>query len=64
MDAITENKTVHNAGADEANDNEPYKPDPELPDLDAQRGVQDVEAITLSWSRNALIAVFLKYVII
>ncbi|KAH8199553.1 hypothetical protein TruAng_006304 [Truncatella angustata] len=60
MDTTTEDKIVRNAGANEANDDEPYKPDAELPDLDAQRGVQDVEAVTLSWSRNALIAVFLN----
>lgn len=34
----------------------------ELPDEDLQRGVQDVEAVTLSWSRASLIAVFAKYV--
>ena len=34
----------------------------ELPGEDLQRGVQDVEAVTLSWSKASLIAVFLKYV--
>lgn len=33
---------------------------PELPSQDIQRGVQDVEAITLSWSKASLIAVFAK----
>jgi hypothetical protein len=34
----------------------------ELPGEDLQRGVQDVEAVTLSWSKASLIAVFIKYV--
>lgn len=33
----------------------------ELPGDDLQRGVQDVEAVTLSWSKASLIAVFAKY---
>ena len=33
-----------------------------LPARDAQRGVQDVEAVTLTWSKGTLIAVFIKYV--
>ncbi|KAL1856296.1 hypothetical protein VTK73DRAFT_8400 [Phialemonium thermophilum] len=36
-----------------------YKPDLELPDLDAQRGVRNVEAVTLTWSKPSLIAVFI-----
>lgn len=35
----------------------------ELPGEDLQRGVQDVEAVTLSWSKASLIAVFIKYVV-
>jgi len=31
------------------------------PSEDVQRGVQEVEAVTLTWSRRTLIAVFLKY---
>lgn len=34
----------------------------ERPGEDLQRGVQQVEAVTLSWSKGTLIAVFLKYV--
>jgi len=30
------------------------------PSEDVQRGVQEVEAVTLTWSRNTLIAVFFK----
>jgi hypothetical protein len=30
------------------------------PDEDAQRGVRMVEAVTLTWSKKALIAVFIK----
>lgn len=35
----------------------------ELPGEDLQRGVQDVEAVTLSWSKASLVAVFAKYVL-
>lgn len=34
------------------------------PDEHAQGGVQQVEAMTLSWSKSSLIAVFAKYVIL
>lgn len=34
----------------------------EIPDGSAQHGVQDVEAVTMAWSRGTLIAVFIKYV--
>lgn len=33
----------------------------DVPDEDAQRGVRMVEGITLSWTRNSLIWVFIKY---
>ncbi len=36
--------------------------DPDHPDDDLQRGVQQVEAVTLSWSKATLIGVFIKYV--
>lgn len=36
----------------------------ELPAQDAQRGVHDVEAVTLTWTKTTLVAVFLKYVAI
>jgi hypothetical protein len=31
------------------------------PDEDAQRGVRMVEAVTLTWSKRSLIAIFIKY---
>lgn len=31
------------------------------PNEDAQRGVRMVEAVTLTWSKRALIAIFIKY---
>lgn len=34
----------------------------EIPDGSAQHGVQDVEAVTMTWSKKTLIAVFIKYV--
>jgi hypothetical protein len=36
-------------------------PQLERPSEDVQRGVQEVEAVTLTWSRATLIAVFIKY---
>jgi hypothetical protein len=33
---------------------------PEVPTEDTQRGVRDVEAVTLSWTKGMLIAVFVK----
>lgn len=35
-------------------------PQVDVPSEEAQRGVQDVEAVTLTWSKVALIAIFLK----
>ncbi|KAI0536311.1 major facilitator superfamily domain-containing protein [Xylaria digitata] len=40
--------------------NDPEKPTLERPDENLQRGVQDIEALTLSWSKTALIAVFVN----
>ena len=37
------------------------KQEQELPDLDAQRGVQKVEAVTLSWTRKSLAAMLIMY---
>lgn len=36
-------------------------PKPERPTEDAQKGVKEVEAVTLTWSKPTLIAVFIKY---
>lgn len=33
---------------------------PDLPTQGLQRGVQDVESVTRTWSKKALVAVFLK----
>ena len=38
----------------------PNSADPEIPTLDAQQGVRDVEAVTLAWTKTMLIAVFAK----
>jgi hypothetical protein len=37
-------------------------PQGKTPTPNTQHGVQDVEAVTLSWSKGTLIAVFIKYV--
>jgi hypothetical protein len=60
MDPITEDKTVGASVGDAIDIPEDEKPQLVLPDEDAQRGVQDIEAVTLSWSKTALIAVFIK----
>lgn len=44
-------------------DGDAEKRDLEMPGQDLQQGVQDVEAITLSWSKWHLAAVLFKYVI-
>jgi hypothetical protein len=51
-DPTTDDAAVVN-GSDESR--------PEHPSEDLQRGVQHVEAVTLTWSKASLIAVFLKY---
>lgn len=45
------------AATDNAND----KPELERPTEDAQRGVQNVEAVTLTWSKRSLVLVFILY---
>ncbi|KAF2722938.1 putative MFS siderophore iron transporter [Polychaeton citri CBS 116435] len=46
--------------ASNSSSHEQHEQQQELPDQDAQRGVKAVEAITLSWSKKSLIAVFLN----
>jgi hypothetical protein len=57
---LEENKTMHVTGDATAVSNDNKETDLEVPSEEVQRGVQDVEAVTLSWSKGALIAVFLK----
>lgn len=58
-DAVTEITPVQDANTPrddpEADDK---KSSLELPDEQAQRGVQDVEAVALAWSKKSLVAVF------
>ena len=43
---------------------EDLKPFPDaIPDLDAQHGIQKIEAVTLSWSKASLAALLIKYAI-
>jgi len=49
------------AAAQDGPAEEPEKPF-ELPTEDAQKGVQTIEAVTLTWSKPSLIAVFILYV--
>lgn len=37
---------------------------PDLPSEELQRGVQTVEAVTLTWTKTTLVAVFMKYVFV
>lgn len=54
------NKMAHATdNALESNESEDQHGQPHV-DEDTQRGVQDVEAVTLSWSKTTLIMVFLK----
>jgi len=54
-------KSVATVSAAESHDN--GESPAEAPSQDLQRGVQDVEGVTLAWSKTALILVFLKYVL-
>lgn len=54
-------KDTASAAVTESNDNEESQV--QRPSEDVQRGVQDVEAVTLTWSKTSLILVFLKYVL-
>lgn len=43
-----------------ATNNDNGDPQQDLPNEEAQRGVQDVEAMALTWSKLTLIGIFLK----
>lgn len=43
--------------------NDHDKPQLDLPSEDAQRGVQGVQAVTLTWSKKSLVTVFILYVV-
>lgn len=55
------NEKATNSPADADGD---LKPDHELPDLDAQLGVQKMEGITLSWSKKTLACLLVLFVAI
>ena len=56
----SDNKDViTNAPGDAASTASAEKP---RPDEDIQRGVKDVQAVTLTWSKRSLVAVFVLYV--
>ncbi|KAJ9164879.1 MFS general substrate transporter [Coniochaeta hoffmannii] len=58
--SIGENKTAHTTDDAVHNDSEGESSSPEdaVPTEDAQAGVQEVEGMTLTWSKRSLIAVF------
>lgn len=56
-----DNKQENAAGGVSA-DHVPDETQPDAPTEEAQRGVQNVEAVTLTWSKKSLIAVFIKCV--
>lgn len=55
-------ETTAPADVDLEADDLPRKDADDLPTENAQTGVQDVEAVTLTWSKPSLIAVFILYV--
>lgn len=57
VDVNEKNPATNDTTARNSND----EPQPELPSEELQRGVQNVEAVTLTWSKTTLVAVFLKY---
>ncbi|KAL4783587.1 major facilitator superfamily-domain-containing protein [Aspergillus varians] len=65
-DAITEITDIQRNAADASPESGvkeadlTMKPQDDLPAQDAQRGVHDVQAITLSWTKTSLIAVFIN----
>lgn len=58
--ATATDEAADDATASNSNDSSPPA---ELPDENVQYGVQDVEAVTLTWSKRSLIFVFAKYVL-
>lgn len=64
MSPMTENEkhpATSSAEGPPTSNGDTEAPAAELPTEDAQRGVQNVEAITLTWSKKALVAIFIKY---
>ena len=45
---------------EDATENDPEKPPIDLPTENAQRGVQHVEAVALTWTKKGLAAIFAK----
>ena len=60
----TEESKGDNAVAATAPDTKEEDENSDLPTTDAQRGVHDVEAVTLTWTKTTLVAVFMKCVCI
>ena len=60
--AAPEITAVNEKGAEGGPDDNDLKQEMELPDLDAQRGVQKVEAVTLSWNKKSLACLLILYV--
>lgn len=57
-----DSKELESVSKTSTNEEKPEEEEEEekRPSKDAQRGVRDVQAITLSWTRTSLIAVFCK----
>merc|ERR1712000_575321 len=63
MSPMTENEkhpATSSAEGPRTSNGDAEAPAAELPTEDAQRGVQNVEAITLTWSKKALVAIFIN----
>lgn len=65
MTAEEDNKMAHATDTPASREeSDEAQPDREvIIEGDDQRGLQNVEAVTLSWSKTSLILVFLKYVL-
>lgn len=63
VDASKSQDIEQNIGADGTNISMVNDDKEDIPTPDAQRGVQQVEAVTLVWTKKSLIFIFIKYVL-
>ncbi|KAL5356259.1 siderophore iron transporter mirB [Aspergillus floccosus] len=58
--SVTRSTVGENKHAEAALNSGPEEAQPEVPEEEVQRGVHDVEAVTLTWSKASLIAAFIN----
>lgn len=61
--AVTDSRAIGKEVNNTTVDSEAGSRDLALPDADAQRGVQKIEAVTAAWSKWSLAALLFKYVL-